>query len=359
MKQLKIILTATCMSASLFTSVAFGYTTGERKMILVNTDVTTHIIMPENLKMVDLSTSKIIGNQCADNMVRIKPASPDSIDGCQFRHNDFLGSITLIGERTMAQYDVFYDANPMNAARMLTVDYNDGFSYINPEISMPESEMARFAWAIYGSRRKFNNIRSNKNGIKASVYNIYTVGDYFFIDFGLENKTNIPYDIAEIKVSLQDKRQAKSTNYQSLELKPVYMLNDAGKFNKTYRQVLVLDKLTFPDEKIITINVSENQISGRTVALNLDYSDVLHADAFDFNKVEQAKNNEKVMYVKDNSGEKQNAKLTKDLHEAVKEIRRLENEVDELNLSLEKMTAAYNGANETIKSILSKGKSKK
>lgn len=44
-----------------------------KEKIYVNSDVTTHIVMPENIKMVDLSTAKIIGNQCADNIVRVKP----------------------------------------------------------------------------------------------------------------------------------------------------------------------------------------------------------------------------------------------------------------------------------------------
>ena len=45
-----------------------------KNIILVNEEVTTHVIMPENIKLVDISTNKIVGNQCADNIVRIKPA---------------------------------------------------------------------------------------------------------------------------------------------------------------------------------------------------------------------------------------------------------------------------------------------
>ena len=41
--------------------------------IYVNSEVTTHIVMPENIKLVDISTAKIVGNQCTDNIVRIKP----------------------------------------------------------------------------------------------------------------------------------------------------------------------------------------------------------------------------------------------------------------------------------------------
>ena len=42
-----------------------------KEKIYVNSEVTTHIVMPENIKLVDISTTKIMGNQCADNMVRI------------------------------------------------------------------------------------------------------------------------------------------------------------------------------------------------------------------------------------------------------------------------------------------------
>ena len=41
-----------------------------RPAIFVNADVTTHIVMPEQLKMVDISTNMIAGDQCTDNMVR-------------------------------------------------------------------------------------------------------------------------------------------------------------------------------------------------------------------------------------------------------------------------------------------------
>ena len=44
--------------------------------------------------------------------------------------------------------------------------------------------------------------------------------------------------------------------------------------------MLVIKKLTFPNDKILTIELSEKQISGRTIHLNIDYEDVLSADSF-------------------------------------------------------------------------------
>lgn len=252
-----------------------------KEKILVNSEVTTHIVMPENIKMVDLSTTKIIGNQCADNIVRIKPfIEADSVPA-NYREGELMGTLTLIGERHLAQYDVVYTAAPSRAASIHRVPYAGLDSYINPEVSMPQSEMARYAWAVYGSGRKYNQVVSRANGMKAIVNNIYSIGDYFFIDYSLQNSTKIAYDIAEVRVKLTDKKEVKATNSQTVELSPVYSLNLARKFKKNYRNVLVLDKLTFPDEKVLRIEISENQISGRVITLTVEYDDILNADGFD------------------------------------------------------------------------------
>ncbi len=252
-----------------------------KEKILVNSEVTTHIVMPENIKMVDLSTTKIIGNQCADNIVRVKPFMESDSLPSGYREGELMGTLTLIGERHLAQYDVVYTAAPSRAASIHRVPYAGLDSYINPEVSMPQSEMARYAWAVYGSGRKYNQVVSKANGMKAIVNNIYSIGDYFFIDYSLQNSTKIAYDIAEVRVKLTDKKEVKATNSQTVELSPVYSLNLARKFKKNYRNVLVLDKLTFPDEKVLRIEISENQISGRVITLTVEYDDILNADGFD------------------------------------------------------------------------------
>lgn len=260
-----------------FISSAFA-----NEKIYVNREVTTHIVMPENIKLVDISTTKIIGNQCADNIVRIKPYQEnDSIPDTEYKEVELLGTLTLIGERHIAQYDILYTTSPNMAASIYQVAYSDTKSYINPEVSMPMSEMARYAWAVYGSKRKFNQVVSKAHGMKATVNNIYSIGDFFFIDYSLQNKTKIAYDIEEIRVKLTDKKETKATNSQTIELTPVFSLNHAKKFKKDYRNVLVLPKLTFPDEKVLRLEISENQISGRVITLTIEYEDILHADGFD------------------------------------------------------------------------------
>ncbi len=270
----KILLAAVC-------ALGIAGTASAKEKIYVNDEVTTHIVMPENIKMVDISTTKLIGNQCADNIVRIKPYIDNDSIQTYYRENELMATLTLIGERHIAQYDIIFTHVPARAASIHHVPYSHTESYVNPEVSMPEAEMARYAWAVYGSDRKYNQVVSKAHGMKAVVNNIYSIGDYFFIDYSLQNKTKIPYDIEELRIKLTDKKEVKATNSQTIELTPAYSLNLAKRFKKNYRNVLVIPKLTFPDEKVLRLEISENQISGRVITLTIEYEDILNADGFD------------------------------------------------------------------------------
>lgn len=60
-------------------------------------------------------------------------------------------------------------------------------------------------------------------------------------------------------------------------------IKDTGNANlkKGYRNIAVLKKMTFPNDKVLSISLSEKQISGRNISINLDYEDLLAADSFD------------------------------------------------------------------------------
>lgn len=253
-----------------------------RDAVYLNENVTTHVILPENITMVDLSTDLVAGNQCNDNIVRMKPIFETDSLGHEIKPQDgqILGVVTIIGERNIVDYQLVYRSVLAEVEPVVIVAAGDMTSYINPMVSMPKDLIALYAWSIFTSGRKFHNINSSDNGIKAMINNIYSVGNYFFIDYSLINKTNIPYDIADVRVKLTDKKQSKATNVQAIEIDPVFTLNNAKQFNKSFRNVIVIDKLTFPNEKVLNLEISENQISGRVISLSMEYSDILNADSF-------------------------------------------------------------------------------
>ena len=273
MKSMKKLFLAAVAFVALSTSSASAQDTNLRT-IYVNKDVTTHLIMPETIKLVDISTDNVVGNQVNDNIVRIKP---DTI----LADGETAAIATVIGERHIAQYKLVYCSQSCFVHTRFTIPYCDAQDYTNPDVQMSVAEMSRYAIRMYNAKRTVENIHSKKDKMKAWVNHICSAGDYFFIDFSMENKTKIPYDISDIRVKLEDKKQKKATNYQSVELTPEFMLNCNKHFKKRYRNVLVIKKLTFPEAKVLKIEVSENQISGRTIELNINYDDVLNADCFD------------------------------------------------------------------------------
>ena len=148
---------------------------------------------------------------------------------------------------------------------------------------MSTEDMARYARQIWTSPARYRNVATNRHRMTMRLNNIYSVGEYFFLDFSIDNRTNIRFDIDQLKVKLNDKKTSKSTTVQTVELTPEFTLDSSESFHFGYRNVIVVKKMTFPNDKILTIELSEKQLSGRTISLDIEYADVLSADSF--NKV--------------------------------------------------------------------------
>lgn len=246
-----------------------------RRTLFIHKDVTTFIVSGEEIQMMDISlgANKVAGNQPSTNIVRIKPIK-DHPNGAD------MGMLTIVAERTITQFNLIYVDDSDLATTQYNIHETDGTNYLNPIVDMPKRDMYMYCWRILNSGRKFYDVSSGGYGMKIRLNNIYTIGNYFFIDFSLHNRTNIRFDIEEIRVKLTDKKRTKATNSQDIELEPALNFNPDKHFKREYRNVLVLPKMTFPDEKCLTITVSEEQISGRTVTLTIDYHDVLNADGY-------------------------------------------------------------------------------
>ena len=79
-------------------------------------------------------------------------------------------------------------------------------AYNNPAVSMSAADMTHHARRIWNSPAKIRNVATKAHRMVMRLNNIYSVGDYFFIDFSIENKTNIRFDIDEIRIKLTDKK---------------------------------------------------------------------------------------------------------------------------------------------------------
>ena len=268
----KLILT---LFAAVAMNVSAQQTYQEMGQLTVNENVTTIVTASEPVRLVDISTDKVAGDKPINNTVRLKPKEGGHKDG------DILGIGTIVTERYRTQYALIYTTRIEEAVTDKEIAYDERSDYNNPAVAMSTADMVKFARRIWNSPAKYRNIKTRSNRMTMRLNNIYTVGEFFFIDFSVENNTNLRYDIDELRFTLSDKKQSKATNFQRMELQPVLLLDQSKTFQRGYRNVVVIKKMTFPNDKVLTIQLSEKQISGRTIDMAIDYEDVLAADSFD------------------------------------------------------------------------------
>ena len=248
----------------------------EMEQLTVNENVTTVITASEPVRFVDISTDAVVGDQPINNTIRLKPKEGADVHA----DGDVLAIVTIVTERYRTQYALIYTTRLTEAVTDKQIQPEEKIAYHNPSVSMSTEEMTKYARKIWNSPARIRNVSTKQHRMTMRLDNIYSVGEYFFLDFSIENRTNIRFDIDELRVKLCDKKQSKATNVQMVELTPAMILDQSRAFKYGYRNVIVLKKMTFPNDKILSIEISEKQISGRTITLNIDYEDVLYADSF-------------------------------------------------------------------------------
>lgn len=270
-KKIGVLLCA--MSA---TPIMAQQTYEELEQLTVNENVTTVITASEPIRFVDISTDHVVGDQPINNTIRLKPKEGADVH----EDGDIIAIVTVVTERYRSQYALIYTTRLTEAVTDKQIQPEERITFHNPSVTMSTEDMTQFARKIWNSPARIRNVATKQHRMTMRLNNIYSVGEYFFLDFSIENRTNIRFDIDEIRVKLCDKKQSKATNVQMIELTPAMILDKSKRFSKGYRNVIVLKKLTFPNDKILSIEISEKQISGRNITLNIDYEDVLYADSF-------------------------------------------------------------------------------
>ena len=257
--------------------------------IEITQGINLHIISPEPIQYVDLSTQKLTGDLPTTNIARIKITdSPESNETEKikkqtiFTSGQNIGVISVVGQSFIAQYKAVY----RNSENLNTVTN----IHIQPENMQPiefdkmvfsNLELRKFAMDIIQKSSEKNPIREEKNlKLNIQLNNVYVMSDYIFLDMTFKNNSNLSYDIEDLKFSIEDKKIYKATNNQSIEMTPIFQLNPQKHFRKNFRNIYVFKKFTFPNSKVMMVRLIEEQLSGRTIEMKVNYSDILKADTF-------------------------------------------------------------------------------
>lgn len=242
--------------------------------IAINREISLHFISPEPIQYVDISTHAIAGDLPLKNVLRLK-IIPDS--AAQF---EGAGIVTIVGESFIAQYNLRYSEGQSFAIPSKINILPEHTRPLDvPGITLTSREMQDFAMRILQEPAGSTLRKAKAFGLQAKLNHVYSAGDHIFLDITYFNQSNLPYQIDEQRFKIEDKKITKATNVQSVEIKPVWQLYPNSAFKKQYRNVYVLKKATFPGNKVLNIELTEKQISGRVLTLQMKYKDILNADS--------------------------------------------------------------------------------
>ena len=283
----KLLLVLSFFSAA----IVFAQTeTPEKRLtdltkLTISDGISLHIISPEPIQFVDLSTKNLTGDLPAENIARIKITDASGTDSTAIHKTidkNNLGVITVVCQSFMAQYQVnFIDGERGNPVTNIQIQPEDMQPLEYPKMAFSNTELLQFSLDILRKKKISKPIREEKDlKMTMQINNIYVVNDYIFLDMTFLNSSNLSYDIDAINFSVEDKKIYKATNNQSIPLNPVYQLYHQKQFKKNYRNIYVFKKFTYPNSKVMKIRLLEEQLSGRTIEMNVKYSDILNADTF-------------------------------------------------------------------------------
>jgi conjugative transposon TraN protein len=237
-------------------------------------NLTVHFISPEPIQYVDISSKHIAGDLPLKNVLRIKVK--DSVG------QDDDAVITITGEKFIVQYHVIIGGH--NVPTTINIEPADYKPLEIENIGLSTNQLKSLCLNIAAQKPPKQKEKVKAFGIRGKANHIYSFGDYLFLDISYDNTTNLNYDIDAIRFKIEDKKVTKASNVQSLEIKPEYSLFNQPAFNKYYRNIFVFKKLTYPGNKVFHIELSEKQISGRVINLNIPYQDILGADLLNLSR---------------------------------------------------------------------------
>lgn len=239
--------------------VMFLFAAKAQTTLCVTTDKTTSLVFPFAIRHVDRGNQYILAQQVKDmpTILLVKAATTD------FKETN-LSVVTDDG--SVYSLTVCYDNKPKSWVHYLPINN--------------KATTAMYANGILDNQRRIKKLKSHKWKSDLSVTGIYVKNEIIFYQLLLENNSPIDYSIDLIRFYIRDKKKAKRTAVQEIELKPAYTVGNATLVKAHSKSVMVfaLDKFTIPDAKYLVVQVNEKN-GGRNFMIKVKNKNIMKAIA--------------------------------------------------------------------------------
>lgn len=223
---------------------------------------TTSLVFPFPIRSVDRGSQGLLVQKArgAENTLQVKAAYecfPET-------------SLTVITSDGRLYCFIFsYNENPA------ALNYTYGGSAQSkalPASGWPGNEESLDAYCALalGENEVLHGVKDKKNAISFCLSGLFIKDDVLFCRIVIKNDSNINYDIDQLRFFIRDRKKAKRTASQEIELQPLYVKDRVAVVGANSEQTIVyaLPKFTIPEKKYLAIQVVE-QDGGRNLDLKL------------------------------------------------------------------------------------------
>ncbi|NDV96779.1 conjugative transposon protein TraN [Dysgonomonas sp. 521] len=252
---------------------------------------TVHVIFPAPIRYVDLGSADLLAAKAdgTENVLRVKAALRD------FSCESNLSVITEDG--AYYTFNVKYADEPVKLAVEMTDFLHDGEAVNRPnnalavymeELGQESPLLVKLIMqSIYKNNdREIKHLGSKRFGIQHTLKGVYTHNGLLYFHLQLKNSSNVPFNIDFITFKIVDKKVAKRTAIQEQVIWPLRAYNNlmviGGK--RTERTIFTLPKFTIPDDKMLVIELNEQE-GGRHQRFTVDNADLVRAKVINELKV--------------------------------------------------------------------------
>lgn len=252
---------------------------------------TVHVIFPAPIRYVDLGSADLLAAKAdgTDNVLRVKAAMRD------FSRESNLSVITEDG--SYYTFNVKYTDEPVKLSVEMTDFLHDGEAVNRPnnalavymqELGQESPLLVKLIMqSIYKNNdREIKHLGSKRFGIQHTLKGVYTHNGLLYFHLQLKNSSNVPFNIDFITFKIVDKKVAKRTAIQEQVIWPLRAYNNLMLIGgqRTERMVFTLPKFTIPDDKMLVIELNEQE-GGRHQRFTVDNADLMRAKVINELKV--------------------------------------------------------------------------
>jgi len=212
---------------------------------------TTNIIFPYSIISVDIGSRDVLAQKAkgVENILQIKAAKES------FPQTN-ISIITADG--TLTSFILDYAEQPSVLSLSLIPEEKKNSSCILSE-TFNEAEVQKYAKLASVSKEKISRIKDKRFGICMKLNGLFIHDNIMYLRMSIANKTNINYNIDQLRFYIRDQKKTKRTATQEIEINPLYVKDDTAVIVGQTERVFVyaVPKFTIPDKKYLVIELME------------------------------------------------------------------------------------------------------